>query len=375
MPPRRLSEVNEYGTTASHPMTEDEILAMLGYDPEPVPEYVPQEFEGGSPFLERFSDFDQLQLPPARSFGMGLAQGLVSGLGGRGKQALTKREKFERTEQARKAQVDEDRRSATLRNRQLRGTMLRDFSKQQREEKQARDKFNRDNPIVDDNLIAAHPDVPGLHRLKGQPIERDYLNKFSLEAPERKAKEARDAASLARSEAMLQLALDNAKRSANAADINAYDKLQANYAKEPAVIAYNGVRSNLTTAESAAKQNNGVGDVALIYSWHRSLEPDKPNVVREGDVALSRSTISALQQAYNIPARFFSGDQLTPLGRRFFLNQMRSALKAREADYKAVNDQYRANAQSFGQPPERFIRDVSPGAQIQAKGMRFVEPD
>jgi hypothetical protein len=340
---------------------------MLGVDSSGVPPEngPPEQFQtsGIQSLLEAlYSGMGNVQLPPARGFGQGFAQGLAGSLSGQGAKVAAARAKFEASQTARRAATDKERLQVGREVRRERGTALRELSARQATERREREKYERESPVYDERLQKEFPWAGRFVQPGGRIPANLYAEMAKTTVPEtagQKASRARAESSAGRMEAAAQRAADAAERQTRLAELNSYDKVLANYQAEPAIKAYTGVRSNLMTAESAAKENTGAGDIAMIYSWHRALEPDKPNVVREGDVALTRSAISTLQRTYAIPGKFFRGTQLTPEGREYFLHQMRSSLKAREPDYKAANDQYRGVARRFRVPEESFMRDLS----------------
>lgn len=199
----------------------------------------------------------------------------------------------------------------------------------------------------------------------------DYLGLARAEA-ERSAKRldlAEGAA--ARAEATAGRSAGAAERANRLAEFSIYDRLLANVRQDTDIMAYTGVKSNLRTAEASAAERTGPGDVGLIYSWHRSLEPDKPNVVREGDVKLTREAISALQRFYAVPARMFKGNLLTDAGRQYFLSQLRSALKARRVPYERALEQHKGTAKSYDIPWEQVIREI----EAEPEKIRMRTPD
>jgi hypothetical protein len=129
------------------------------------------------------------------------------------------------------------------------------------------------------------------------------------------------------------------------------------YERDPRVKGYMMMLSNVATGVDAARQQNGAGDVALIFSYMRALEPDNQNVVREGDVRLVREAISLLNKLKIAPQRLMRGDLLTPEAREMFLRQMRDALKTRARGLERANSIYRARARRFGVDPGYFIYD------------------
>lgn len=131
------------------------------------------------------------------------------------------------------------------------------------------------------------------------------------------------------------------------------------YKNDPSIKGYREVRSNLISANTASKLRSGPGDIALIFSFMRALEPENVNVVREGEFSNARQAAGTLQKYTNLPARFFAGTQLTDEGRRYFLRQMGASLRSRQGDFKKANDEYLRRAKTFGVEPNLFIREYA----------------
>jgi hypothetical protein len=128
------------------------------------------------------------------------------------------------------------------------------------------------------------------------------------------------------------------------------------YDTDTAIKSYNEIRGNLTTATEAAKQRNGIGDLALVFAYQRSLEPGNPNVVREGEVTTARKAVGRLEIAKAMPARFFSGDGFTDEGRQRILRFMHEALAARRPLFDTANNQFGMQADAIGVDPNLFVR-------------------
>jgi hypothetical protein len=294
---------------------------------------------------------------------------------------LQRRQQFEESEAQRKAAFDRERiatsRGLRLKSAEMTGAQRREAIKADRDAQKEQAKLDIDKPIVDDNLIAQYPDIPGLPRLKGSRVDRDFLTKFTVEEPGREADRQRRASADARAEATNQRAADAAERAARALLGTSEGRLVDDYRVDKNVIAYQNVRSNIQTAQVAAKQRNGTGDVALIFSYMRALEPDNPNVVREGDFKVARLAAGQLQKLRSLPARFFSGDLLTDDGRQYFLKQMNESLQARKPAFESANTRFKRRASQQGITPENVIteyRDTPGGLGSDRDFGKYVRP-
>jgi hypothetical protein len=160
-----------------------------------------------------------------------------------------------------------------------------------------------------------------------------------------------------RAAAREQRQIDAADRANRLASANTVGKLVDDYRMDKAITGYQGVRSNYNTALAGEKQNSGPGDIAIIFSYMRALEPENPNAVREGEFDNAQKATGLLQTVKNLPQQYFAGNRLTREGRRHFLDTMEGVLKSRRPDFELANDQYKRRAESGGIDPSLVIRD------------------
>lgn len=309
---------------------------------QPVPDaYTPADYAptGLDQFAEEYAAGQGgLQLAPPRSIGQGILLGLNAALAGRGSRVARARASFQKNEEARAKAVDEQRKLATQANLTLLGNYKGAIT----------------NAMVQ-NAVGAE--------------------KYKRETPERTALADRQAKEDARKAAADERAQQTLERQNNIAKFQSVNQAQDNYRQDKAVLAYQQVRSNLITANAAAQQASGPGDIALIFSFMRALEPDNVNSVREGEYDNASKAVGLLNKYTQLPRRFFKGTQLSNEGRQYFLDEMGAALKARRPDYELANDQYRQGLAIVGADPKLVIRDFPPQPSLilgtPAKGKKF----
>lgn len=338
--------------------------AMLGLEPPVLDTTQEPGYQGGgfNSFLQGMGGLENTPMPSPRNFGEGLVSGFSRGIGRAGTRAQSERAKFETLALERQRTRNAANLEATRDYRKERGAALKDLTKSQRDAKTKQTEYERDNPVVDDALIAKYPGLSALPRMKGQRIEQSMLNRQALEEPGRTAAAARAGAAGDRAAAAADRSAQAADRSNRLATVNSASKLIDDYRLDPAVKGYQNVRSNVNTAEAAAKLGNGPGDIAIVFSFMRALEPENPNAVREGEYSNARKAAGLFQQVKNLPSKYFAGTQLTPEGRQFFLKTMRAQLQSRRPDYDMANDQYRQRSAAFGVDPTLFVRDFPAGS-------------
>lgn len=120
------------------------------------------------------------------------------------------------------------------------------------------------------------------------------------------------------------------------------------------------IRNSYERIRSMSGQRNAAGDLALVVSFTKMLDPG--SVAREGEVALTQSAASALAQAQNFVPRLQQGNTLLPASVR---NQLVAAAQEMYANYEAtynrLGEQYYQTALSYGFDPNRALMGYQPG--------------
>lgn len=104
---------------------------------------------------------------------------------------------------------------------------------------------------------------------------------------------------------------------------------------------------------------DGTGDLSLIYSFVKMLDPG--SVVREGEIALSRSPTPLLEQLTQAYGRRAKGQLLDPELRARYVATADALFKAQVGRLKAMEGQYRKRAERAGANPEDVIFDYGFG--------------
>jgi hypothetical protein len=103
----------------------------------------------------------------------------------------------------------------------------------------------------------------------------------------------------------------------------------------------------------AAKANTGAGDMALLYSIVKLLDPN--SVVRESEFATAASSGSFGERIQGLVARILRGERMAPSLRQEFVDQADAIYKSQRRTYENVRDQFSRLAKSFGLDPEQVI--------------------
>lgn len=121
--------------------------------------------------------------------------------------------------------------------------------------------------------------------------------------------------------------------------------------------------------ETAAKNNSGAGDIALIYGFMKVLDPG--SVVREGEFATAANAGGVSDTVRNMYNRAISGQRISPEIRNDFLNQARNIVESQRVLSSDLIDRYTNVAQGYKLDPNQIVFDpfkrIKTPAQIAAE--------
>jgi len=339
-------------------LTQAQIDAMIGVDPsayaqQPAP--APETFSGGANpgFAERFgAAYDPNSIPADGLLG-GFLSGLAGGIAKRGQRTAAAREKFNAELKDRQRERDKANLEATKALREARQHGMAAIAGEARASLR---KDAQENVMVTADLKRQFPALVNV--AEGTSIPKETLQKAAgaaLVIPETPA-EKRAAAAAQRAADAADRATQAQERANRMALVQSENQLVGEYRQDPAIKGYQNIRSNFQTAREAAKQNNGIGDKAIVFAFMRSLEPENPNAVREGEAQSAQDAVGLLQSYQTTLKRFLKGDRFTPEGRKKVLDMIESNLRSRRETFDEANKQYEDRAKRWQVPPEGFIR-------------------
>jgi len=126
-------------------------------------------------------------------------------------------------------------------------------------------------------------------------------------------------------------------------------KLRVEYRKAPAIVKYDAARADFAKMEQAAKNPSAGGDLALVFSFMKVLDPG--STVREGEFANAQNAAGIPDRIRNEANRVASGERLSPQQRADFLRQAKSFADAYKADADKERAFYRGLAERSGFSP------------------------
>jgi hypothetical protein len=115
------------------------------------------------------------------------------------------------------------------------------------------------------------------------------------------------------------------------------------------------INDSLGRMRASSQDNSGPGDIAMVYSYMKMLDPT--SVVREGEYATAEQTAGLPQQVVGLYNKMLTGERLTPQQRQQFLASAEIIAKDKSARFDAVRGQYTNIARAAGLDPARVMLD------------------
>lgn len=124
-------------------------------------------------------------------------------------------------------------------------------------------------------------------------------------------------------------------------------RLRGEYAKRTEDLL--AAERNFSVIETSAQDNSGAGDIALVTSFMKMLDPG--SVVRETEFATAANAGGLLARLGTIASRVESGQFLTPAQRADFQRLAGEYLRAAQEQEGRVQDSYRLLVDNYGLDP------------------------
>lgn len=120
---------------------------------------------------------------------------------------------------------------------------------------------------------------------------------------------------------------------------------------------YNTARSAFSRLQTAANDNTGASDIALVYNFMRTLDPT--STVREGEFATAQNSGSLSQSVMNAYNKALKGERLQPEQRQQFVQTAAHQFQSYQERANQLNQRYSGIAQSYGFEPSRIVQPVT----------------
>lgn len=111
-----------------------------------------------------------------------------------------------------------------------------------------------------------------------------------------------------------------------------------------------------------ATSNTGAGDMSMLYSYVKLLDPG--SVVRESEFATAAASGSFGEQVQGAVSRLMTGERLPDSLRAAFKNEAKSIFKAQQSGYERLKKSYTSIAERSGADPANVIVDYTAPAPV-----------
>lgn len=152
------------------------------------------------------------------------------------------------------------------------------------------------------------------------------------------------------------------------ADNAEVSRLRREYNARPEVKNYREIDNSYRAMETAVRNPSAAGDINLIFSYMKVLDPT--STVREGEFATASNAGSAFDRLGNLYNRALNGQRLNADQRQDFLAQAGSLRESRRRGFDQVTAEYSQEAELLGFSPSR----LGLGGAQQADGPRVRFP-
>jgi hypothetical protein len=130
--------------------------------------------------------------------------------------------------------------------------------------------------------------------------------------------------------------------------------LYSQYSGSDTVKNYGAVRDAYERVRQSAAQNNGAGDMGLIYGYMKMLDPG--SVVRESEFAMAAQAGSYGEQIQGLVQRVLTGERLPPQVRQEFVQVAEKLYGEAAGNMEQTNAQFTDRATRYGVDPQSFLR-------------------
>lgn len=113
------------------------------------------------------------------------------------------------------------------------------------------------------------------------------------------------------------------------------------------------VQSAFENIRSAAKANDGAGDMSLLYSYVKLLDPT--SVVRESEFATAAASGSFGERVQGAVARVLSGARMPETLRDSFIREAKNLYGNQRKAHDSIADQYERLAKRFNIEPDKVV--------------------
>lgn len=117
------------------------------------------------------------------------------------------------------------------------------------------------------------------------------------------------------------------------------------------------VRDSYSKIQTASTDPSGAGDVSLIFSYMKMLDPN--SVVRESEFATIENAGSVPQRVIGLYNKALEGKKLEANVRKDFVKRSNQLFRAEKRQFDKTSNQYRKLAKSYNLEPDRVVIDFN----------------
>lgn len=138
-------------------------------------------------------------------------------------------------------------------------------------------------------------------------------------------------------------------------------QLKAQFKGDPRVREYGVIQAQFEIIRAAANDSSPAGDLALVTSYMKMLDPG--SVVREQEFANAANAGGAAERARAMLSNITGNGILTPKQRADFVAQTTNIYRIQTEAYNQIANDYRRMAQDYGFEPDRIAKPIDISAQ------------
>lgn len=129
--------------------------------------------------------------------------------------------------------------------------------------------------------------------------------------------------------------------------------LRKEFNARPEVKEFRDVSTSYRQIEKLKTQDTGPGDISLIFSFMKMLDPG--SVVREGEFATAQNSGGIPDRVINAYNKALSGERLNKKQREEFATQARNIYDTRKTRFDEISGEYRGYAEGYDLNPDRVV--------------------
>lgn len=154
-----------------------------------------------------------------------------------------------------------------------------------------------------------------------------------------------------------------AKIIAEGKDLKMASDLRKEFTARPDVKNFADVRSSYEKIKEVAKKPSAAGDISMIFSYMKMLDPG--SVVREGEQASAQNAAGVPDRVRNLYNNLITGERLNPKQRKDFMDRAEDLYSAQQRIVSGIEKEYKTYATEYGIRPDLVIG--APSQAIQPK--------